>query len=161
MPKALTLPLLEKINCARRFKGSLISRGFVLRPEDQSSSCARFPCLFPRCLSSILLETFSEAPLKLNARRSRCAAHLHIRINYRPCGGRSMRLEMSTTPKKILDRGIGSARRFYAHRPIEWVEFTQMALIKPICGILPTLFNDDPYYLLCPARYLSAKQTFP
>ena len=93
LPKALTLPLLEKVNCARRFKGSLISRGFVLRPDDQSSRCARFPCLFPRCLSSILLETFSEAPLKLNARRSRCAARLHIRINCRPCGGRSMRLE--------------------------------------------------------------------
>ena len=93
LPKALTLPLLEKVNCARRFKGSLISRGFVLRPDDQSSSCARFPCLFPRCLSCILLETFSEAPLKSNARRSRCAARLHIRINCRPCGAAMMRLE--------------------------------------------------------------------
>ena len=100
LPKALTLFQLEKVNCARRFKGSLISRGFVLRPDDQRSSCARFPCLFPRCLNFILLETFSEAPLKLNARRSRCAARLHIRINCRPCGDRSMRLERWALPQK-------------------------------------------------------------
>ena len=98
--QTLTLPLLEKVNCARRFKGSLISRGFLLRPDDQSSRCARFPCLFPRCLSFILLETFSEAPLKLNARRSRFAAHIHIRINCRTCGGRSMRLERWALPQK-------------------------------------------------------------
>ena len=75
-PKALTLFKLEKVNCARCFKEKPYS---TVRPDDQSSRCACFPCLFPRCLSFILLETVSEAPLKLNAWRSRCAAILHIR----------------------------------------------------------------------------------
>ena len=95
--QTLTLPLLEKVNCARCFKEKPYS---TVRPDDQSSRCACFPCPFPRCLSFILLETFSEAPLKLNARRSSCAAILHIRINCRRCGGRSMRLERWALPQK-------------------------------------------------------------
>ena len=84
--QALTLFQLEKVNCARCLKEKPYSTSS--RRFDQSSRCDRFPCLFPRCLSFILLETFSEAPLKSNARRSRCAARLHIRINCRPCGDR-------------------------------------------------------------------------